>query len=206
VTTSPPGGRRKGPIAAIRLPHDRFGHCFGRKDLTIYSYRIITKRSCPRGVLPEASWSGAGSAPAAGADACSGLGRPKANSGGNSHPSEIRAPRTTTGPCHGIARGQSLCPRPCGRPSDRNRRVGRRDTGILKLKSRRPGVPLPSPSALQEPGANLSTNNSGRKDRESDAACDYSRYVFRVIGPVVIPSRTRWARPQTSSAPTRSSV
>src|SRR5688500_16394245 len=51
------------------------------RDLTIYLYRNIKKASCPRGVLPEASWSGAGSAPAAGADACSGLGRPKANSG-----------------------------------------------------------------------------------------------------------------------------
>ena len=63
------------------------------------------------------------------------------------------------------------CPRPARRPSARNRRVGRRDTGILNLQaagalaSRSPRLTTP-----RSREANVSRTSSGRKDREGDSA------------------------------------
>ena len=166
------------------FPHDWLGCRSERtnQDLTIYSYRIITKTSCPRGVLPEASWSGAGSAPAAGADACSGLGRPKANSGklATASPSEIRPPHTTMGPCHGTTRRQGP---PCARRGGGLRtEIAGWDAGTPAFSINKEPAPWrPAPLAVGSSGAreaNLSTNNSGRKDRENDTARDHAPHMI----------------------------
>ena len=143
----------------------------------MYVDRNIKKTSCPRGVLPEASWSGTGSAPAAGASRVLRTREAEGQFGRlpSSRPSEIRPPHTTTGPCHGTTRDR-VDPA-CGEAEGLRTEIAGWDAGTPAFSKLKRAGALASRSPRRRlfsspPSEPLSRTSSGRKDRESDDACD----------------------------------